>query len=264
MERELDFKLPYPTANDRLADKSNEQKASLPEHLRSNEAFISYLKSMDWEKDAYFAGNMMAAQSAQVLAAGLADTAAEFLGEIQNKKTGLWGIYSSYTAINALLKIAAFYSAIKKPLPNAMAAAKEAMKVVSSPIDNDKATCCWQYNVWFALEYLIGNLRKYGEAEEADKIIKELLCTAPEAIRSTKEKLLMLKHTDGSFLYMRCESGGRSQGAPVGLAGVVEGTVNSTVICIHRTVEAMMAALDLPMPHIYDRGDYERFLKAIK
>ena len=75
----------------------------------------------------------------------------------------------------------------------------------------------------------------------------------------------MLKEEDGSFRYMvYAPSGGRSQGAPVGLAGVREGTVNSSVICIHRTVEAMMAALELPMPPIYDGGDFEVFLKAIK
>jgi len=268
LERELGFKLPYPTANDRLSAKKEDGTTALPEHLLSKEAFLEYLGAMDWERDAYFAGNMMAAQSAQVLAAGLADTAAEFLGGIQNKETGLWGVYSSYDGINALLKIAAFFSAIKKPLPNAKAAARETMKVVSSEIDRERATCCWQYNVWFSLQYLIGNLRKHGGEEgmrEADEIIRELLLSSPEAIRSTKEKLLMLKHDDGSFRYMAyAPSGGRSQGAPVGLAGIQEGTVNSTVICIHRTVEAMMAALELPMPDIYDRGDFERFLKAIK
>ena len=267
LEKELGFKLPYPTANERLSSKGEEKKVTLPEHLLSEEAFLSYLKSLDWEKDAYFAGNMMAAQSAQVLAAGLADTAADFLGEIQNKQTGLWGIYSSYDAINALLKIAAFYSAIRKPLPNAALAAKEAMKIVSSEIDRERATCCWQYNVWFALQYLINNIRKYGGndgARQADGIVAELLLSAPEAIKSTKEKLLMLKHTDGSFLYMAGPSGGRSQGAPVGLAGVTEGTVNSTVICIHRTVEAMMAVFNLEMPPIYDKNDYQNFLKAIR
>jgi hypothetical protein len=205
--------------------------------------------------------------SAQVLAAGLADTAAEFLGKIQNKETGLWGIYSSYDAVNALLKIAAFFSAIRKPIPNAKAAAKETLKIVSSEIDRERATCCWQYNVWFSLQYLIGNLRKHGGEEgirEADEIIRELLSDSTAAIRSTKEKILMLKQKDGSFSYMTCASGGKSQGAPVGLPGIYEGTVNSTVICIHRTVEAMMAALELTMPPIYDRGDFERFLKAIK
>ena len=266
MERELGFKLPYPTANDRLLGVGEETKKALPEHLLSKEAFLSYLNSMDWEKDAYFAGNMMAAQSAQVLAAGLADTAVDFLGEIQNKETGLWGIYSSYDAVNALLKIAAFYSAIKKPLPNAVLAARETMKIVSSEIDRERATCCWQYNVWFALQYLINNIRRYGGedgARQADEIVTELLRSAPEAIRSTGEKLLMLKHNDGSFRYMIGPSGGRSQGAPVGLCGVTEGTVNSTVICIHRTVEAMMAVFDLPMPHIYDKDDYKNFLNAI-
>ena len=138
------------------------------------------------------------------------------------------------------------------------------MKIVSAEIDIERATCCWQYNVWFALQYLIGNLRKCGATEEADGIVRELLCTSPEAIRSTKEKLLMLKHTDGSFLYMRGKSGGRSQGAPVGLPGIVEGTVNSSVICIHRTVEAMMATFELPMLPIYDKNDFASFLNSIK
>lgn len=268
LEKELDFKLPYPTANDRLRAIASGEKseAKLPEHLLSKENFIKYLDGFDWEKDAYFAGNMMAAQAAQIKASGLADAAAEYLGSIQNKDNGLWGKYDSYEGVNALLKIAAFYSAVGHPIPNSDAAAESAIKCICAPLDKERATVCWQYNVWFALEYLIRNIRKYGSEEAANTLIKRLLASAPECIKATKEKLEIFKLPDCSFTYMYNQSGQRSQGAPVACPkeDELEGNVNASVICIHRTVEAMMAALELPMPPIYDKEDYDIFLKAIR
>ena len=84
LEKELDFKLPYPTANDRLKamEKGESTDCKLPDHLTSEEAFVAYLDKLDWVNDAYFAGNMMAAQAGQIKAAGLAPCAAEYLGKI--------------------------------------------------------------------------------------------------------------------------------------------------------------------------------------
>ncbi len=266
LEEELGFKLPYPTANDRLEKVAvgDSEGAEMPEQFRSKEAFIKYMDTLDWEGDAYFAGNMMAAQSAQVKAAGLAEVAADYLNAIQNPETGLWGKHGSYMGINALLKITAFYTAIDRPILNAEAAANSAIECICADMDEKAATVCWQYNIWFALEYLIQNIRKYGSESAADKIIKRLLDAAPECIRRTKEKLEIFKLPDGSFIYMKGISSTRSQGAVVAAPkeGVLEGSVNATVICIHRTVEALFATYGFEMPPIYDKEDYKRFLFA--
>ena len=268
LEKELDFKLPYPTANDRLKNVVNGESkgASLPDHLTSKEAYLEYLNKLDWVSDAYFAGNMLAAQAGQIKAAGLAQTSAEFLAAIQNPENGLWGKYDSYDGVNALLKIGAFYSAVGLPIPNAEAAAESAIKCICADIDKKRATVCWQYNVWFALQYLINNIKRYGSEKDAEALMKRILLNAPACIRSTKEKLEIFKLPDGSFTYMHGVSSIRSQGAIVACPkeGELEGNVNASVICVHRTVEALFATLDLPMPPIYDEEDYKSFLAAIK
>ncbi len=268
LEKELDFKLPYPTANDRLKKvaQGDSKGAELPAHLTSKEAFVAYLDKLDWVEDAYFAGNMMAAQAAQIKAAGLAECAAEYLGKKQNPENGLWGKYDSYMGVNALLKIGAFYSAVGLPIPNAEAAARSAIDCICADIDKDRATVCWQYNVWFALQYLIRNIKQYGSESDAKALMKQILLNAPACIKATKEKLEIFKLPDGSFTYMFNTSSTRSQGALIACPkeGVLEGNVNATVICIHRTVEALFATLDLEMPPIYDEEDYGLFLAAIK
>jgi len=267
LEKYFNFKMPYPDANERLSGKAGTKSSALPAHLLSEDAFIAYMDALDWEKDAYYAGNTLAAQSNQIRAAGFADIAADYLGRIQNPETGLWGIYGSYHGVNALLKIAAFYTSIKKPVPNAERAARETMRIISADIDKDAATVCWQYNVWYALEYLIFNLRKNGGEEgcrQADAIIRDILLNAPEAIRVTKEKILLFDNGDGSFRYMRNVPLNPNAPAPVSPRIRQEGDVNATVICLHRTVLAMMGTLDLPFLPIYDSSDYERFLKSIR
>ncbi len=268
LEKELNFKLPYPTANERLEKvaEGNSTGAEMPKQFRSKESFIKYMDTLDWENDAYFAGNMMAAQAAQVKAAGLADTAVEYLNAKQDPKTGLWGKFGSYDGVNALLKIAAFYAAIGKTIEYAEEAVNSAIECICAYMDPERATVCWQYNVWFALQFLIENMRQYGENDKADRITKQLIASAPECIKATREKLEIFKLPDGSFIYMKNRSSFRSQGAIVAnpAPGVFEGSVNATVICIHRTVEALFAAMELPMPPIYDNEDYQRLLKAAK
>ena len=58
----------------------------------------------------------------------------------------------------------------------------------------------------------------------------------------------------------------KSHGAPVACPkdGKLEGNVNASVICLHRTVEAMLFAMGLEMPPIYDESDYELFIDAVK
>nr|MBQ4318030.1 hypothetical protein [Clostridia bacterium] len=90
--RSLDLKLPAPTADERLimntVNNNEEAVRELPDYLKSRDAFLSYLGSFNWEKGAYSAGSNLVAQSNQVIAAGLAPAAIEFLNSIQDTETG--------------------------------------------------------------------------------------------------------------------------------------------------------------------------------
>ena len=131
------FSYPYPTALERLkagnAEGSAKKVASAETapHLKSRSAFLEYLEKCNWETDAYFSGNLVAAQKPEIIAAGLVDTAIDFLNSKQDKSSGLWGVQRGYMAINALLKISAFYTETASVFPNAEKAAATAIECLT-------------------------------------------------------------------------------------------------------------------------------------
>lgn len=267
LANQLDFSLPYLTASERLLLSGDFGSAGRPAHLSSAEGLLEYLRGFDWDNNAYFAGSTLSSIGNQILSAGLADTAVEFMNSLQNKENGLWGKKGGYHATNALLKIAHFYSTVYAPIPNAALAARTAVDMICADMDPAAATVCWQYNVWFALYLLIDNLRHSGGAEgnrQADSIISEVLGRGAECVRRTREKVEIFKKPDGSYSYLQNRTSPTSQGAPVALENTDEGDVNATVICIKQTTESLFWALEMDMPPIFDGEDYKRFLSALK
>ena len=271
MARKFKFKYPYPTANERLKaslEKSAESndKSDLAPHLRSAEAFVEYLETYNWETDAYFSGNNVAAQAGQIIAAGLKDVAIDFLNKKQNPKTGLWGVQEGYVGINALLKISAFYRESKSVMPNSDKAMQAAIDCITS--DEDCGTICYQYNALFSVSNILEILRNIGTPEanaEAEKALKVLYKGAPEAIRATTEKVRKFAKPDGAFSYLQKSSTGFSQKAPVSIHMTVESDVNASVIATTGTTRHMYQALeviDFFVP-LYDEEDRERFIAAI-
>ena len=271
MARKFKFKYPYPTANERLKaslEKSAESsdKSDLAPHLRSAEAFVEYLETYNWETDAYFSGNNVAAQAGQIIAAGLKDVAIDFLNKKQNTKTGLWGVQEGYVGINALLKISAFYRESKSVMPNSDKAMQAAIDCITS--DEDCGTICYQYNAWFSVSNILEILRNIGTPEanaEAEKALKVLYKGAPEAIRATTEKVRKFAKPDGAFSYLQKSSTGFSQKAPVSIHMTVESDVNASVIATTGTTRHMYQALeviDFFVP-LYDEEDRKRFIAAI-
>lgn len=269
LEEQYRFTLPYPTALDRLArsERTDGEESVLAEHLRTPEALIAYLDELDWQGDAYYAGNMVAAQALQIVAAGLTDTAVKYLNEKQNPETGLWGERQGYYAINALLKISGAYTTFKSVFPNAMKAARSAIECLTS--DEKCLTCCYHYNAWFSLTNIRELLNNYGGEEgkrEAEEILEELIRTAPETIRATRKKVLAFAKPDGGFSYLPHCSTGFSQKMPVSIHQTVESDVNASVICstgITRNVFVALGLEDYIVP-MFGISDREKFLKALK
>ena len=276
LQNHLDFKLPYKNALERMresagdAEKRKEVEKTMPEHLRSPEAFKEYLEGLDWfgEKGlaAYGAGNALAAQAAMIHAAGLYDQACEFLDSIQNKETGIWGVQGGYSAVNAILKIVAFYDYGKRPIPNPEKVAMLSMDTITCPDRNN--TVCYQYNTWLSVNFVKGNLRKAG-GEENEAIIKridaEMIKRAPECLLTTIEKIKPFKCEDASYSYywdMTCPV---SQGAPVANC-VKEGDLNATLINGHGTLSHTLSVLGLGgiAPSLFSPDDYKIFLGALR
>lgn len=272
MAQKFKFKYPYPTANERLKaslankDKPKEEKTDLAPHLRSREAFLEYLESYNWETDAYFSGNNVAAQAGQIVAAGLKDVTIDFLNKKQNPETGLWGVQGGYVGINALLKISAFYRETKSVMPNTDKAMQAAIDCLTS--EEECGTTCYQYNAWFSVGNILKILRNIGTPEanaEAEKALKVLYKGAPEAIRATTEKVRKFAKPDGAFSYLQKTSTGFSQKAPVSIHMTVESDVNASVIATTGTTRYMFEALELIdfFVPFYDEEDRKKFIAAI-
>ncbi len=248
MAEKFDWKYSITTANERLfASQGNDESvAQIPEYLRTKEKLLEYLNSLDFENKPYWCGSEVAAQASPIIAAGLTDVVVDYFNSIQNSETGLWGKHKGYEAINGFMKITCFYSAAKRVIPNADKAAVSMLKGLMS--DEPVETVCYQYNGWYAVQNILQSLRNFGGEEgnkEADKIVTILLNIAPDAIRATKEKVLVFKKTDGTFSYAPNETCCTSMGMPVALPQTNEGDVNASGICSNGTLTRMYAALEL-------------------
>ena len=273
MQEYLKFKLPYPTAMERLAanvkareEGKADENVGLPEHLQSPEAIIAYFDKQDFVNNAYVAGSWLASQGGQIIAAGLADVVVEYLNKFQDPETGIWGADKGYMAINGALKISAFYSQAGRPIKNADKIARVAMECICS--EDPAETVCFQYNVWFTIYNMLENLQKFGGEDgkkQIDAILLDLVKLAPAGIRATKEKVKVFKKDDGPFSYLPDRTAHYSQDVPVAIPYSNEGDVNATIICTTGTVAWLHHALflnDFIVP-LFTHEDFELFLETI-
>ncbi len=263
ISKNLGFEYPYPTANERIAkaDKSEKSEtAQVPDYLKSETAFRKYLNEFNWATESYYAGNALAAQAPMIIAAGLGETAVDFLNSIQDKESGLWGEQRGYMAINSYLKISALYDSIKTPIPGAKKAAISVLDCATT--DEEVDTVCFQYNVWYSLCNIERNLVSCGGEKgkrDAEELSSLILKNATRAVVSSKEKVNKFKKPDASFSYMQRRTSPGSQGMPVAL-DTNEGDVNASIICTSGICESIFNALSVPMPPIFSEQAKQIFL----
>ena len=274
----LKFDLPYPTATERIkaaaaqassAGAKAENKApSLPDHLKSKEAFLKYLENLPWEEPtgmaAYGAGNNLASQGDLIRAAGLADVMCDFLDSIQHED-GLWGTQRGYAAINAFFKIGVAYGYAGRCVSNAERIASAGMDIMVA--DELNRTVCYQFNAWWTMLLCKGSLRKYaGEegAAAAARVDAEMLRRAPECIRATTRKIRPFKCEDKSYSYFYDTTCPTSQGAIVANM-VKEGDINASTINSNGVLARSLDALGLSAfaPKIFGAEGREAFFDAL-
>ena len=273
----LKFDLPYPTATERIksaaqtaTENKTENKApSLPDHLKSREAFLRYLGNLGWEEPeglaAYGAGNALASQASMIKAAGLSDVMCDFLDSIQHED-GLWGTQRGYAAINAFFKIGVAYGSAGRVIPNVERVAYSGMDIMVA--DELNRTVCYQFNAWWTMLLCKGSIKKYGgeDAERAAaRIDAEMLRRAPECIRATTRKIHPFKCPDGSYSYFYDTTCPTSQGAIVANM-VKEGDVNATIINTCNILNRSLDVLGLTKiaPTIYGKEGHDAFFDALR
>ncbi len=255
---------------------------AVAEHLSSKEKFLEYLAKWDVERDGYYVGNLFESQATQINARDeqlaamgadyrLADLMEEFFNAHQNKKTGLWTPYdeADYLGINGLLKIGNAYHKTGKMIPNAVAAFKSAMQIITSEVT--PTTVCFVLNPWYAMISIIDNIEKCYPAEDREAataqvqaLRREMLMRAPELIRATAKKVALFRKADGSFSYMPHTSGPNSQGLPVAIYGTNEGDVNATYILTVATTSHIFTIFGYKLIPLFTPADRDMMLDIIE
>ncbi len=264
----LGMKTKYPTVVDTPPESREANKETLiPEHLRSKDAFIDYLDSLDIEHHSYHAGNQLDAQFAQIKSQGLADTLIDYLNEKRNAENGFWHAETNYYGNNGFMKISGTYNGAGRLIPYAKEAAMSAFRALSS--DEPVKGIVDIYNIWVSISNIKNNLRRFGGEDGgrlADELLSELRIGAVDALRHTKEKLAVFKEPDHAISYCIGHASFTSQGMPVCIPDLPEGDVNATSIAVSTGHNLIYSALELNEYRIplFGKSDSDRFLAIIE
>lgn len=221
------------------------------EHLRDNESFMAYLKgfedSGEIHSNSWKVGNLIESQATMIYDRdkvlrergadySLCDILAEWFERLQNPKNGAWSLGDSLDTMstNGILKIASTFNRIKREFPRPLLAIESAITIAKSrkPIPS----VCHALNPWYALSVIITNVRDFNTSDDKERVMKEvdglrryILENSADMIRAAREKLSVLKMSDGSFEMSANGKNGYSQGMPVSLPECHEGNVNAYI-----------------------------------
>ena len=256
----------YPTIEDTGTAKASE-KTLIPDHLKSKEAFLEYLDSLNVNTASYPAGNTLSSQFVQIKSQGLDEMCIDYLNAHQNEH-GHWHHTSNYYAINGLMKISGAYNYAKRALPNAKAAAYSALDAISSGEPFSAITDLW--NIWVSFTNIGRNLREFGGEEgkrQADEITAAIRRDAAEAIKTTKSQVALFKKPDFGFGYHKNSPSGFSQGMPVSTDTTTDADLNGNLMATTHMIMMIYNALEIPKDKrvpLFGKKEGERFLKIVE
>jgi len=219
----MTLRYPLPT------ERKGEAEQSLPEYLRSLDAFEEYLESLPLSTRSYWVGNTINAQSSQIAGAGpeYAAAARRWIEKYQREDNGLWEPQINYASVNGLMKIAITYPTLGGVLPHAEKALESALQAAMS--DEKITFCCQFFNPWAAVSGLLSGMEKMGETEKA----------------------AALRHLPEADSGNTCP---RSQGALVAI-GVREGDINGNGCSIAGPLRGMYSSLGVPLVPLFTEED---------
>ena len=249
-----------------------ENEKLIPEHLQSEENFLTYLEAMNINKSSYSRGNELSSQIAQIKAQNLDGVLIDFLTSKQYEHNGLWHEESNHYGVNGLMKICGVYNSCKRAMPNAEKAAMAAIDaLVGEEVPKD-VICI--YNPWVSIARLTKNQTQYGGAEGAavaKRITESILAVAPQAIAATKANVSRFIVDDTvdntkSFSYNLGRAASGIQGSPAAVPGLYEGDLGGTNNACAALVKNIYEALKLSSSFvpIYTYSDFRRFLSIIE
>ncbi len=250
----------YPTAIERIeaaakGGNTDSEGSTVPEHLRSKEAFLEYLEGLGINERSYSVGHRIGQQAAEINAAGLTDVCIEFLNSKQ-KNNGFWEDELHHESSNGTMKISCTYVALNRPFPNIMTSFDSAIEVLLSDLPYGAITDI--FNPPFTLLNFLEIMEKTGDSENLAKAKARILECGADILRVTKERLADFKKPDGSFSYCKECSSFWSQGKPVCIEGSFESDVNANSLGNGSRVRSLRI-LGIEPPKIFDEKDAELF-----
>ena len=255
----------YTPACDRIREQmanntASSEDSTVPEHLRSKEAFIKYLEGLEINKNSYSVGHKIGAQVAEITAAGLRDVAYDFLNSTQYEN-GLWEKELTYGASNGLMKISCAYRTLKGPMPRMDKAFDASIEIALSPEHMYQGITC-VYNPPFTILNLLTTMQELGDTEGYERSKKRLRDKAPELLRVTKEKVQKFAEPDGSFSYCQGYPAPTSQGMKVCVPHLPESDVNANSLAAGSRTR-LFKVLDITPPTIFDENDAKIFFELV-
>ena len=210
----------YPLPSELVA-KTNDA-AILADQFTSLEKYSSWLDSMEWDSDdgykQYYYGNMLAAAKSSIETAGFLSYTRDYITNIQNKETGLWGKRCDSMAMNAAMKLSFLFDD-KYKFPNVEKMIDSVYKIVEAEMPYSVST------LWNPLVLVRNIIRWYGEMpEELEEQIDEKKLPL---MKLSIDRIERFKKSDGGFSYYPDLSCPTSQGVKVSL-GLAESDVNGT------------------------------------
>lgn len=252
----------YPTALERIqaaaeAGTTEAKDSTVPEHLRSKEAFLAYLEACDINGNgrSYGVGHNIGQQAPEISAAGLTDVCIDFLNSKQ-KENGLWENELNYTTANGLMKIGCTYTKLHRPFPRIVEAFNAAIDIACLDMPIDGITSV--YNPPATILTLFASINNFYDESIKEKCQKRLYEKAPLIIRRAAEKVAPHKEPDGSFSYIVGHPPHRSQGMPVCIPNLPESDVNANALAQGaRTM--VFDALGIRNDPLFDENDAKIF-----
>lgn len=237
-----------------------EKEKTLPEHLRSMEAFREWLDSKDISTRSYPFGNFINSTVSEIRQAGdeFVKELIKWLNSKQYPENGLWEPEVTYDSVSGLMKLGLCYPGFGATLPYSERSFESARSAIisSEPVEYS----CQFYNAWAALGATLVSMENEGKGERAEEYRRKLRENAAEMIRITGEKMALAQVSDGSFAYFTSTSGKAcptSQMARVALDHIREGDINGNGCSTKAPLTHMFKAFGVEMPPMFCREDAE-------
>ena len=287
----------YPTALDRISGEASEvmctpalgattvqavsrvqkaSKSSLPPHLQSEEAFIAYLDSFDFEANSHDTAHVIGSQSAEIKAAGLIDVCCDYFDRKQQeiydaqvasdeKPTGLWQREVNYTSISGLYKIGGLYSTAGRSMKYLNECVESAIECIKANVE--PSVIIYVFNPWAGLHTAVSAMKRAvdnGSTEyDLDATYRRIRSECASLMSITTEKLAVFAKETGGFSYNRENSAPTTQGTSVSL-GVAEGDVNATNIAVNSISGLAFASMGIDRVPIWNSEDFDRWISIIQ